>query len=391
MAVALATASELSTLADRARVAGSFGIDTEFIGEGRYRTLLCLIQVVVGDASGTDVIVLDPLDPELDLTPLGSILDDPAIEVVMHAGRQDVALLRRQLRCEVRSLFDTQVAAGFAGLSAQAGYDTLLRELLDVRLHKSASYTRWDKRPLTEEQVAYAREDVLHLLELAAELQRRLETSGRLEWAREECQPLEQSSDERDVDTVFTRLPRINSLKPAARAVARELVEWREDVAARQDRPVSTVLNDTALVELAKRRPTSFAELESIRGVNPGSLRRRGEELLAAIERGGNRPPIPAERSQHDAASPLDAPLIALSEALVRGRASEAGMAYELIAARADLAQIVARTRSGHNEADVRTLRGWRRELVGNELLELLAGHRALAVGADWRLAITDA
>jgi ribonuclease D len=291
----------------------------------------------------------------------------------------------------VRSLFDTQVAAGFAGLSAQAGYDTLLRELLDVRLHKSASYTRWDKRPLTGEQIGYAREDVLHLLELAAELQQRLEASGRLEWAREECRPLEQSSDERDIDTVFGRLPRINSLKPAARAIARELVEWREDVAARQDRPVSTVLNDTALVELAKRRPASFAELESIRGVNPGSLRRRGEELLAAIERGRERPPIPAERSQHDAASPLDAPLIALSEALVRGRASEAGMAYELIAARSDLAQIVARTRAGHDEADVRTLRGWRRELVGNELLELLGGHRALAVGGDWRLTITGA
>jgi ribonuclease D len=335
--------------------------------------------------------VLDPLDPELDLDPLGAILENPAIEVVMHAGRQDVALLRRQLQTQVLSLFDTQVAAGFAGLSAQAGYDTLLRELLDVRLHKSASYTRWDKRPLTEEQIAYAREDVLHLLALAAELQHRLAASGRLEWAREECRPLEQSSDERDLDTIFARLPRINSLKPAARAIARELVEWREDVAARQDRPVSTVLNDTALVELAKRRPASFAELESIRGVNPGSLRRRGEELLAAIERGRDRTPIPAERSQHDAASPLDAPLIALSEALVRGRASEAGMAYELIAARSDLAQIVARTRSGHDEADVRTLRGWRRELVGNELLELLAGHRALTVGADWRLTITDA
>lgn len=391
MEAALASVSELSNLAERASATGSFGIDTEFIGEGRYRTLLCLIQVVVSDAAGTDVLVLDPLDPELDLSPLAALLDDPAVEVVMHAGRQDVALLRRQLGCEVRSLFDTQVAAGFAGLSAQAGYDTLLRELLDIRLHKSASYTRWDKRPLTGEQVEYAREDVLHLLELAAELQARLERSGRIEWAREECRPLERSSDERDLDTVFARLPRINSLKPSGRAVARELVEWREEVAARQDRPVSTVLNDSALVELAKRRPASFQELEAIRGVNPGSLRRRGEELLAAIERGRSRPPIPAERAVHEPSSPLDAPLIALAESLVRARAGEAGMAYELIAARADLAQIVAGSRVGRKAEDVRTLRGWRRELVGNELIELLAGRHALSVGPDMRLRITDA
>jgi ribonuclease D len=386
----LATGEQLAALARRARASGRLGIDTEFIGEGRYRTLLCLIQVVVQDAAGIEVLVLDPLDEQLDLAPLAALLPDPAIEIIVHAGRQDVALLRRHLRCEVGALFDTQVAAGFAGLSAQAGYDTLLREVLDVRVHKSASYTRWDKRPLTAEQIGYAREDVLHLLELAAALQRSLRETGRLEWAREECVALEHSSDERDPDALFARLPRINSLRPGARAIARELVEWREDVAARQDRPVSTVLNDSALVELAKRQPSSFDELEAVRGVNQGSLRRRGEELLAAIDRGRQRPPIAAERSPFEAASPFDAPLIALSEALVRGRAAEAGMAYELIAARADLARIVARNRSGADEADVRTLQGWRRELVGNELLELLAGRLTLAVSGDGRLVVTN-
>jgi ribonuclease D len=387
----LSSVLDLAALGERVRAAGSFGIDTEFIGEGHYRTLLCLIQVVISDAAGTDVLVLDPLDSELDLAELGAILADPGIEVVMHAGRQDVALLRRELDSEVRSLFDTQVAAGFAGVSAQAGYDTLLRELLGVRLGKSASYTRWDKRPLTPEQIGYAREDVLHLLPLAAELQRRLAESGRLDWAREECRPLELSSDQRDLDSIFARLPRINSLSPSARAVGRELVEWREAVAARQDRPVSTVLNDSALVELAKRKPETFAELEAIRGVNPGSLRRRGEDLLAAIERGRQRAPIPAERSSHEPASPNDAPLIALAEALVRARAGEAGVAYELIAARSDLAQIVACSRSGNDAVDVRTLRGWRRELVGNELLELLAGRRRLSVAADRRITVSDA
>jgi ribonuclease D len=381
----------LIALAERAERVGRIGIDTEFVGEGHYRTLLCLIQVVVEDDDDLTVLVIDTIDRSIDLDPLASVLADPAVEVVVHAGRQDVALLRRCLETEVTRLFDTQIAAGFAGLPAQAGYDTLLREVLGVNVQKTASYTRWDRRPLSNEQLGYAREDVLHLLDLSTELQRTLASSGRLEWAREECRALELASDSRDPDQVFTRLPRINSLKPSARAVARELVEWRERVAGDQDRPASTVLNDAALVELAKRRPRSASELDQIRGINPGSLRRRGAELLAAVDRGTRRDPIPAEAQHHDPSSPLDAPLIALCEALVRARALEGKLAYELIAARADLQRIVTSVRAGRSEPQLRTLAGWRRELVGAELLELLGGHHALAVGPDGRLAVRSA
>src|SRR4051794_11025440 len=197
------------------------------MGEGRYRSLLCLVQIAVPDGQGgVRVEVIDPLDDRLDPRPLAEVLGDPAIEIVLHAARQDVALLRRVWHAPITHLFDTQVAAGFAGLPAQAGYETLLRELLHVRLRKTASYTRWDARPLSEEQVGYAREDVLHLLQLADALAERLRESGRLEWAREECHPLEASSDERTTELAFDRLPRINGLDPSARAVALELVEW---------------------------------------------------------------------------------------------------------------------------------------------------------------------
>src|SRR3954469_8634919 len=210
------------------------------MGEGRYRSLLCLVQIAVPNTDGSDgvrVEVLDPLDDRLEPGPLAEVLADPSIGVIRHAGLQDVALRRLVWRTEVRGLFDTQVAAGFGGLPAQAGYETLLREMLKVRLRKTASYTRWDARPLSDEQVAYAREDVLHLLQLADALAERLERSGRLKWAREECRPLEASSDERTVEMAFERLPRINGLDPSARAVAWELAAWREGVAAQQDRP----------------------------------------------------------------------------------------------------------------------------------------------------------
>jgi ribonuclease D len=372
----------LDTLAKDARAAGRIAFDTEFMGEGRYRTLLCLIQLAAPDGATTERIELvDPLTDDLDGAPLAAVLADPAIQIVVHAGRQDVALVHRRFATEVRNVFDTQVAAGFAGLGAQCSYDTLLAEILGVRLAKSASFTRWDKRPLSPEQLTYAREDVVHLLELAAELERRLTALGRLEWAREECRSLERASDERDLESIFARLPRIRGLNVSAQTIARELVEWRERTAAAADRPVQSVLGDAALVELAKRKPSTSSQLEQIRGVGAASLHRRGRELLDAVRRGSERPPEPIHQgSRPPAPEPDDGPLIALAEALIRARAREAGLAYELLAARADLQAIVAARRVGGEDADVRTLRGWRRELVGAELLELLDGHVSLSV-----------
>jgi len=359
------------------------------MGEGRYRPLLCLVQVAVENADGSDVWVLDPLtDGGFDHGPLAALLADPDIEIVFHAGRQDVALLRRVWETRLTNIFDTQVAAGFAGMRAQLGYEGLLGDVLGLRLNKSASFTRWDRRPLSEEQVSYAREDVLHLLQASSELQRRLEASGRLEWAREECRYLEDINDDRDPDTLFERLPRIRGLEPGVRAVARELVAWREETAREADRPASTILQDAALVEIAKRRPKDLDRLAQIRGLNEGVLRRRGRAILEAVARGREKPGIPSDRERAPHTTPEDAPLIALCESVVRTRALEADLAYELLAARADLQRIVTAVRDRLPEPEVRTLQGWRRELVGAELLALLAGDLCLRVDADRRVQI---
>jgi ribonuclease D len=369
--------SELERLAASAREQGRLGIDTEFMPEGRYRPLLCLIQVCVGD----EVVMLDPLDGDLgDPGPLAAVLADPAVEVVLHAGRQDVAILRRAWSTEFANVFDTQIAAGFAGFSAQAGYTGLLHDVLKIRLAKSASFTRWDARPLTPEQLRYAREDVEHLLPLADELQHRLAKRGRLEWAREECLAIAEATDERDPEEAWRRLPRISGLDARGRALARELASWRERTAAAEDRPVGSIVRDPTLVELAKRAPTSAAELGQIRGAGPDVIRRRARAILAALERGRKAPPIRLDEGERLATDAADGPTIALAESLVRARAYEAGLAYELIAARADLAPIVVASRRSRPEPDVRTLRGWRRELVGAELLELLEGKRRLGV-----------
>src|SRR6201999_4093103 len=172
-----ATQTQVERLAEAARAQGRLGLEPEFMPEGRYRPLLCLIQIVVGE----EVVILDPLqEPGFDPAPLAAVLAEPDVEIVLHAGRQDVAILRREWKTTFTNVFDTQVAAGFAGFSAQAGYNGLLHAVLRIRLPKTASFTRWDARPLTEEQLSYARGDVEHLLPLADEIQRRLSERGRL-------------------------------------------------------------------------------------------------------------------------------------------------------------------------------------------------------------------
>jgi ribonuclease D len=364
------------------------GIDTEFVGEGRYRPLLCVVQIAVQSARGVRAEVIDALEPALDPGPLAEVLADPGIDVVLHAGRQDVALLRRTWGTEVTSVFDVQLAAGFAGLGSQVSYENVLRSVLAVKLGKTASFTRWEKRPLTPEQVSYAREDVLHLLELHDALRTQLSARGRLDWALEESRALQSASDERDEETIFERLPKISGLDPRTRAVARELVAWREETARSADKPATSILSEPALVEIARRRPKNRSELEQLRGVHPGSLRRRGQDILDAVARGSQREPIASERTRRPPPHPDDAGLVVLAEALVRARAGAAEVAYELVASRADLQEVVRAVRAGADEPHVRTLQGWRRELVGNELVELLRGERSLGVGPGLRLEV---
>ncbi len=384
---ALATSAEIEAAAGAARAAGRLGIDTEFMSEGRYRALLCLVQVAVDnpDPGQAPLVYLIDSLTEPEARPLAQLLADPSCEIVLHAGRQDVAILRRAWDTELSNIFDTQIAAGFAGASAQSGYGNLLGGMLGLRVGKTASYTRWDTRPLTSEQLSYAGEDVAHLLALADVIQGQLGDSGRLEWAREECRRLESATDERDPETVWERLPRVAQLDPRARAVARELAAWRERTASELDRPVGSILADPALVELAKRQPSSVAGLEQIRGIHPPTIKRRGATIIEAIARGVQSPPIPRDESR-GRSEPGDAPLIALAEALLRARALKAGLAYELIASRVELELIVAAARRGAPEPDVRTLTGWRRELVGDDLRDLLDGRGVVSVGPDRRL-----
>jgi ribonuclease D len=267
------------------------------------------------------------------------------------------------------------------GASIQPSYEALLGQFLRIPVSKSATFTRWDRRPLTAEQLAYARADVEHLLPLAAVLRERLASQGRLEWAHEECRPLEEASDERDPEDVFRRLPRVADLKPQAAAVALELSRWREETAERQDRHVRWILPDPAVVEIARRQPAKLEELRDIRGVKDSSLRRLGPEILAAVRRGCEADPVRVARARPDAPPDEAGALVSLVEAVLRARAHQAGLAAGLVAARAELLEVVTAELAGRAEPAVPLLEGWRRDLVGAEVLELLRGRRSVTVG----------
>ncbi len=378
---------EVDRLATSARELGRLGLDTEFMPEGRYRPLLCLVQIVVGEY----VQVLDPLVDDFDPTPLAEVLADPAIEIVLHAGRQDVAILRREWKTTFTNVFDTQVAAGFAGFSAQAGYNGLLHDVLRIRLPKTASFTRWDARPLTDEQIKYARGDVEHLLPLADDIQRRLIDRERLEWAREECHAIAEATDERDADEVWRRLPRVSGLDPKERAVAQALAGWRERTAAAEDRPVGAILRDPdrrrAGQAPARRaaRPRPDPRHHARRRAPPRRRRGGGDRARPARRAdppGGERPlPDRGGRRPDDRARRV---------ARARPRAGGGARLRADRRPRRPLTRWSSPPAAATREPDVRTLQGWRRELVGAELLELLAGRRTLSVGQGGRVQVTE-
>jgi ribonuclease D len=378
-------------LAERANADGRVAIDTEFVSERRYQAQLCLIQVAVADPEGRDGVrteVLDPVgEPELDHGPLAAVLADPEVEVVMHAGRQDVAILRRTWQTEVTSVFDTQVAAGFLGFGNQEGYEQLVRRVLGVRLRGGEGFTRWDKRPLTDKQLEYAADDARCLLALGTSLERQLNERGRLEWAREESRLVEASDDLRSAERAYDRLPKLGRLDAKGRAVAHRLAVWREGVARELDRPPASVLPDQVLVELARRTPRDRAGLDNIRGLPQQTQHRRGAELIDQIAQGRQEeppspPPQPAKRDASEA------PLVSLAQAVVRQRSRESGVAVELIATQAELTALVAAVRRDHDGDGVRALGGWRRELVGQELCDLIEGRRQVSVTSDGHLAV---
>jgi ribonuclease D len=353
----ISDSNSLAALAARLATAPYIALDTEFLRERTYRAQLCLLQL----ASPSEAMCVDPL-AGVGLDALAPVLASSSTPKILHAARQDLEVLW-PLFGAVAPVFDTQIAAALAGMPAQIGYSDLVRRILGVDLNKAETRTDWSKRPLSDAQLRYAIDDVTHLGPLRDALTAQLDKLGRLAWLEEELHELAR------VDRLFVdpekaveRLRWSAELDPDRARLAQRLAAWRERRAADKDRPRTWILDDSALREMALRPPRTLADLAGIQDITPGFLEHSGPAILDVVKSANlpaQLPPL-GQRARPD--PELQARVRNLA-AIVQKIAGELKLAAELLATRRELESIAR----GEATADV--LRGWRRDVVGTELL----------------------
>lgn len=351
-------------------------VDTEFMRETTYWAKLCLVQV----GGPEEACCIDPLAPDIDLSPLYDLLANPNVLKVFHAGRQDLEIFFTSTGSVPKPVFDTQIAAMVCGFGDQVGYETLVARLTGGHLDKSQRFTDWARRPLTERQIEYALGDVTHLRTVYAKLVKRLEQTGRKSWLDEEdavlANPATYKVDPREI----WRRIRARTRAPRLLAVLRELAEWRELTAQSLDIPRQRVAKDDALLELAASLPGTADDIKRSRIAKPLASGKYVDGVLDAIKRGQAVPKddYPRLENGNNRDEPAPKALVELLKLLLKTKAETHDVAQKLIASSDDIEAIAL-----SDSANVRALRGWRHELFGRDALSLKHGKLAIGLSAD--------
>lgn len=354
-----------------------YGFDTEFHTERTYVPDLALIQIAWRDK----VALVDPI--AVDPAPLAAVFDGPGIAVA-HAASQDLDVLMAACGVVPATVFDTQIVAGFLGLSTPS-LSRLVEQMLGVALPKADRLSDWLVRPISDAQITYAVSDVAYLLELRTVLQERLEALGRLTWALDECDVLlGDRTPVRVPEEAWWKLGDIRGMARRTRAVAQEVAAWRERTASKTNRPRRSVLSDLGLMAISQRPPQDAAELRGTRGVDGRHLAQgRAAEILGAVRRGLALPPEQIRMPTEGREAPAPAGAVAVCSGLVRQIADDLDFDQGLLATRADVAQLLCGEPS---RLDV----GWRRDIVGEPLRRLIAGDVAAAFDRRGHLVLEE-
>jgi ribonuclease D len=366
----------LAGFCERQKGASFVAVDTEFMRERTYWPILCLVQV----AGSEEAAAIDALAPGIDLAPLLALMSDPGTLKVFHAARQDIEIFFNLSGAVPAPLFDTQIAAMVCGFGDAASYETLVAKLARASLDKSSRFTDWSHRPLTDRQIRYALADVIHLRTVYEKLQQQLASNGRASWFAEEMTELcNRETYRADPGEAWRRFRLRGRVDARFFGVLREVAAWRETAARQRNLPRGRIMRDEAVLEIAAHAPRSIEALARTRslgrGVAEGKL---GGEILEAVQRGlaatataAFEPPAAARAE----ALPGRGPLIELLRVLLKQRCDDHQVAQKLLASADDLEAIAA-----DDEAPVRALSGWRREIFGKDALALKNGKLALTV-----------
>lgn len=363
-------------------------VDTEFMREKTFWPILCVLQVAGGnmDEDPQSAAAIDALAPEIDLSPLLDILKAPGVLKVFHAGRQDMEIFFRLMGRLPAPVFDTQIAAMVCGFGDSASYETLVGKLTHARVDKSSRFTDWSARPLSERQLAYALDDVIHLRRVYEELRRLLAVNGREAWLDEEMATLTAEATY-DVDPARAWLRLKARGNGRFLAVLREVAAWRDREAQKRDLPRGRILRDEALIEIAHHRPTTVDTLARTRGLGArladGAM---GADLLKAIAAGLAVPDKDCPRLEAKPEMPNGiGPVGDLLKVLLKMKSEESGVAQKLLASSADIDMVA----SFGEKADVPALHGWRRTVFGEDALRFMRGELAF-VAEGRRLRIIE-
>ena len=357
---------KLNKFIDKTKKSRVLCIDTEFMRENTYYPQLCLVQMQIEKES----FILDPFSFET-LEPLAEILDDEKILKVFHAAKQDLEILYNETGVVPHPIFDTQLAACVTEGANQISLANVLKSTLNVKIDKSEGFTDWARRPLTDKQLKYAVEDVLFLPELHKHQVTKMKELGRETWLDEEFSDLAQENNyEIDIENRYTHLKHVTKLKDKQLSLAKHLAAWREETAQKKDLPRKRVLSDEQVIEICKRNPKTIDSLFAVRGVQNALSTWEAREVLAALKEGRkcekkDFPKIDVGSCNQENVDDV----VFLMSALVKLRAKENGVAQTLITSNSELTDLAR----GKRES-LKILSGWRKEIVGEELLALLNG-----------------
>ncbi len=367
----ITTSNELAALCDRLKTAEFVTVDTEFLRDSTYYSKLCLIQIADDEGAAA----IDPLADGIDLAPFFDLMANTDVVKVLHACRQDLEIFVNMVNQLPSPIFDTQVAAMVCGFGDSVGYETLVNKITGGQLDKSARYTDWSKRPLSDSQLTYALGDVTHLRTIYRNLKAELEKTGREGWVEEEMAPYKETGlyvvEPREA---WKRL-KVRTNKPRFLGLLQCLAQWREIEAQQRDIPRNRVAKDETLFEIAAHPPKDANQLDRLRGVPNGFSRSRaGKSLMDALAVGLALPESELPHVARAKPRPATPPMADLLKVLLKIKCDQARVAARMVASAQELEQWAA----DPHKTDLRAFNGWRNDIFGKDAKKLMAGDLAL-------------